>query len=220
MLLSDRSSAIRILEDAKRLNMMDGHFVWLWIDTASSINIRNSIDESENVRETKQQQQQHEDRYKRSSVLDKSDFSDMHVNYLLRNDQFLLFNRNYGVESSKFKDHHLNKAQHHYNTNDNYNVNNNNDQQRQRRYPFLLSGVKNSKIKELPAGLLSLKPLPIKVDKHLVKGAVRLLVSALKVVIKQSPDWLVLSLVNGELKSSCWKNHSAEEHNFSGDFGR
>lgn len=38
VLISDAETAQRVLHQAKRLNMLDGHFVWLWIDTASTMN--------------------------------------------------------------------------------------------------------------------------------------------------------------------------------------
>ncbi|RZC39596.1 ANF receptor domain containing protein [Asbolus verrucosus] len=184
VLLSDRPAAVRILEDAKRLNMMDGHFVWLWVDTAANISI--SDDGADKDKPS-------EDRYRRSVV--KSDISDMHVNYLLKNDQFLLFNRNYGVESSKFKDR--------------------NDRSRR-----LFSAVDGEFKGELPAGLLSLKPLPVRVDRHLVKGAVRLLVATLKLVLDRSPLWMLQSIAKGQLTTSCWKPLGAREFNFSNNFGR
>ena len=186
VLLSDRPSAVRILDDARRLNMMDGHFVWLWVDTAANISVSEDVNISEKDRLP-------EDRYKRSVV--KSDISDMHVNYLLKNDQFLLFNRNYGVESSKFKD-------------------------RNDRSQRLFSVVDGEYKGELPAGLLSLKPLPVRVDRHLVKGAVRLLIATLKLVLRRSPLWMLQSIAKGQLTTSCWKPLGAREFNFSNNFGR
>lgn len=185
--MSDRSSAIRILDDAKRLNMMDGHFVWLWIDTAASISVKNATDDERDPKDKP------EDRVKRSS-LGKSDISDMHVNYLLKNDQFLLFSRNHGVESSKLKDrrvHHRPRA-----------------------------AGNGEGTGELPSGLLSLKPLPVKVDRHLVKGAVRLLVAALKLVIGRSPEWMLNNFVSGHLTNGCWKNVATKENNFISEFAR
>lgn len=38
VLISDAETAQRVLQQAKRLNMLDGHFVWLWIDTTSTMN--------------------------------------------------------------------------------------------------------------------------------------------------------------------------------------
>ncbi|KAJ8976794.1 hypothetical protein NQ317_014137 [Molorchus minor] len=165
ILMSDRPSAVRVLEDAKRLNMMDGHFTI-----------------GEFARDGA------EDRAKRS--LEKSDISDMHVNYLLRNDHNLLFSR--GVESSKLKDRRV----HH-------------------RAQTAGDGVSKG---DLPAGLLSLKPLAIKVDRHLVKGAVRLLVAALKLVIDRSPQWMLNNLVKGPMSNSCWKNVTTDEDGFISDF--
>ncbi|KAJ8967463.1 hypothetical protein NQ314_002776 [Rhamnusium bicolor] len=166
--------------------MMDGHFVWLWIDTAATINVKNVTEEEKDIKDKP------DDRTKRS--LRQSDISDMHVNYLLKNDQILLFNHNYGVESSKLKDR---QVHHHLNTNGN-----------------------GDGTGELPSGLLSLKPLPVKVDRHLVKGAVRLLVATLKLVIGRSPEWMLNNLVNGQLTNDCWKTVVTKENNFISDFAR
>ncbi|KAJ8918548.1 hypothetical protein NQ315_013053 [Exocentrus adspersus] len=185
ILMSDRSSAIRILEEARRLNMMDGHFVWVWIDTAAPISVKNVTEDEKDPKDKP------EDRVKRSS-LEPSDISDMHISYLLRNDHFLLFNRNNGVESSKLKD-----RQAHHRTN----------------------GLGDTK-GELPPGLLSLKPLPVKVDRHLVKGAVRLLVAALKFVIDRSPEWMLSYFVEEQVINDCWNNAATKENSFISEFAR
>lgn len=187
ILMSDRSSAIRILDDAKRLNMMDGHFVWFWIDTAATINVKNATDDERDPKDRP------EERVKRSS-LGKSDISDMHINYLLKNDQFLLFSRNHGVESSKLND--------------------------RRPHQRSRAGGSADSTGDLPSGLLSLKPLPVKVDRHLVKGAVRLLVAALKLVIGRSPEWMLNNFVNGHLTNNCWKNVAIKENSFISEFAR
>lgn len=188
ILFCDQKCAIRILEDAKRLNMMDGHFVWLWVDTAETTGQRfNST--SEEIKEESS-------REKRETITEKpikSDISDIHRNYLLRNDQYLLFNDLDGTR----------------------------EHPRARRVvresgagssPFF---QKTSETSELPSGLLSLKPLPVRVDRHLVKGAVRLLIATLKVVLEQCPR----CLFEGRLKNSCWMN-SNEGMNFSNFFAR
>lgn len=187
ILMSDRPSSTRILEDARRLNMMDGHFVWVWIDTAAIITVKNSTtneEEKEIINSSGR-----EERYKRS--LGKSDTSDMHVNYLLKNDQFLLFHRNYGVESSKSKDRGSHRSR---SSGD--------------------AGAGN-----LPPGLLSLKPMPVKVDRHLVKGAVRLLTVALRLVLDKSPEWMLENLVRGR-NDGCWNNNAAKESGFILEFAR
>ncbi|KAJ8954284.1 hypothetical protein NQ318_005867 [Aromia moschata] len=185
ILMSDRQGAVRILDDAKRLNMMDGHFVWLWIDTAATITVKNSTDE-----ERDKEKDRPEERSRRSS--ENSDISDMHISYLLRNDHNLLFTRNYGVESSKSRIRQAPRAS--------------------------AEGIAGAG--ELPAGLLSLKPLSIKVDRHLVKGAVRLLVATLKLVIERSPQWMLNNLVKGPMSNNCWKNVATKENSFISEFAR
>lgn len=216
--MSDKTSSIRILNDAKRLNMMDGHFVWVWIDTAAVINVKNSTDEAAES-ETNKRNDVEDGRFIRNAdqLTDYEDLEEfyvtkrpasramdeMNINYLLQNDQYLLFNRNNdGVESSKLKD---------------------------RRSDFRKRKKKNDSVAgdgggsndfgELPAGLLSLKPLPVKVDRHLVKGAVRLLVSVLNDVLEHSPWWMIKSLVAIQ-NNGCWKNIVIKESSFINDFGK
>ncbi|KAL1498139.1 hypothetical protein ABEB36_008987 [Hypothenemus hampei] len=180
VLCSDSKSAIRILDEAKRLNMMDGHFVWIWIDTASSINIRNSS-EVDLIDRAKRNLDAGEYREKRNAFFH-GDINDMHVNYLLRNDNFLLLNNNNNnpsVASSKINRKAHVSAPH--------------------RLSFNSKSERNS---DLPAGLLSLKPLPIKVDRQLVKGAVRLLLTTLKSVFDQAPPWMLQKIVSNKFNAS------------------
>ncbi|XP_050304727.1 uncharacterized protein LOC126742188 isoform X4 [Anthonomus grandis grandis] len=199
ILCSDSPSAIRILEDAKRLNMMDGHFVWIWIDTDSSINIHNASDED--LFERAPTKPHHLD--KRSAFLH-GDINEMHINYLLRNDHFLLLNRNNNGPSSVAisKLHRKGAAA--------------------GPPPSRISfSVKSERAKSdfLPAGLLSLKPVPVKVDRHLVKGAVRLLMATLKSVLAASPAWAVQKVATNKFATSCWEDVQ-KDLSFSSDFGR
>lgn len=220
ILLSDRINCIKILEDAKRLNMMDGHFVWVWIDTVEVVTMKNLTTSSEEEKE-KEKDKKDEERLKKRSAgeekisntedqddwrrkileenfdkrlkrshVEKPDISDIHLNYLLKNDQLLLFNnQNYGVKSSKYR----------YRSS----------------YDLLFSGDVGD---QLPPGLLSVRPLPVKVDRHLVKGAVKLLVHTLKQVLNQSPEWMLDNLLNGQ-NNGCWKNNG-REISFISEFAR
>ncbi|CAH1154324.1 unnamed protein product [Phaedon cochleariae] len=178
--MSDRSSSVRILEEAKRLNMMDGHFVWLWIDTAAIIRIKNATEEEKDPKP--------EDRLKRS-LIKPEDTNDLHLHYLLKNDQFLMFNRPDSPKPS----------------------------QPSRDRPYKSQGGSNL-FPELPAGLLSMRPLPVRVDRHLVKGAVRLLVAALRHVLLRAPEWVLRDVVDGRYKG-CWVN-KARENSFVNEFAR
>lgn len=198
ILFCDQKCAIRILEDAKRLNMMDGHFVWLWVDTAEMtggqrINTNNTTSTEEGTTTTKEEmggREKRETTATKESI--KSDISDIHRNYLLRNDQYLLFNDFEG------------------------------DGKATRVVRESGAGGSSSSViaktvetSELPSGLLSLKPLPIRVDRHLVKGAARLLMATLKVVVEQCPR----CLLERRLENSCWTN-SSESTNFSNFFAK
>ncbi|KAK5645132.1 hypothetical protein RI129_006432 [Pyrocoelia pectoralis] len=217
VLFCDRFVAIRILEDAKRLNMMDGHFVWIWFDTAQNESYRNMTEDFNNYKDSERDKrgdkggdidyfthrndnsENSKMRLKRG-VQFESDLSDSHLNLLLQNDQFLLFNNHEGVESSKFKKR--------VDANSNVNV---------KTRKKLNIG---EKLSDLPSGLLSLRPLPIRLDRHLVKAAVRLLVTTLKVILDRCPDWLLENIASGELQSSCWKPAGIKEFNFSTIFAR
>ncbi|XP_054275672.1 uncharacterized protein LOC128994876 isoform X1 [Macrosteles quadrilineatus] len=41
VMMSDSAAAKRVMDEAKRLHMVQGNFVWLWIDTGSSLTARN-----------------------------------------------------------------------------------------------------------------------------------------------------------------------------------
>lgn len=207
--MSDKSSSIRILDDAKRLNMMDGHFVWLWIDTAAVINVKNSTDEIADIEMLKRSEFD-ELRFRRHVAESEflinrrtlsNDIDKMNINYLLKNDQYLLFNSNkFESDSSKPKNRRSERKRQEKD-----------DSENSRRD----SGLGGN----LPTGLLSLKPLPIKVDRHLVKGAVRLLVSVLKNVLDRSPTWMIRNLVTAK-NNGCWRNYVIKESSFVMDFGR
>lgn len=130
----------------------------------------------------------------------KSDISDIHRNYLLRNDQYLLFNDFEGdVETGKARVARESGA------------GTSSSSSSSSSSVF----VKTVEASELPSGLLSLKPLPVRVDRHLVKGVARLLMATLKVVLEQCPR----CLLEGRLVNSCWTN-SSESTNFSNLFAR
>ncbi|GLV34329.1 hypothetical protein CBL_00257 [Carabus blaptoides fortunei] len=279
ILMCDRPAAGRVLFEARRLNMVDGHFVWLWIDTeplnfsatsAASTEKPPTSDIKRERRETPEELNDHRRflmnathfkmldqnpdegsfneqktsttefptdsgekdddvhsrkvnfvqpqpasssnqqfrREKRNNILQqhrefvKSDISDMHLNYLIKNDQFLLFNRQNGVEGSKSKYLRDSVVSAKKKSLKRY------DRKRKEEWP------------ELPVGLLSIRALPMKVDRHLVKGAVRLLVGTLRTVLARCPDWLAQSIALEDLTTSCWTPVSASEFNFSAVFSR
>lgn len=206
VLISDEATAVRILTDAKRLNMLDGHFVWIWIDTAETKSGRNNTEEAYQTKpefetEFRRKRSYLSETRKRRSTKTDSGLSDMHINYLLKNDQFLLFHdKNNGVESSKFKTR-----------NDILSAN-----------KFFNRGqyASGGKVPELPVGLLSLRPTPIRIDRHLVKGAVRLLVATFKSVITRYTVVLDRKLHSNGPPFSCWKTAGHAENHLALVFGR
>nr|CAD7408509.1 unnamed protein product [Timema cristinae] len=66
----------------------------------------------------------------------------------------------------------------------------------------------------LPVGLLAIRPRPMKIDRHTVKGAVRLLADTIKQVLTQCADWMP-EPGEGNYETSCWINSSVAYRNFS-----
>lgn len=131
----------------------------------------------------------------------KNDLSDMHANFLVKNDKFLFFNRQ--NEHSKLKSIRDSLLQ---------------AKREQWKLSSFFENRNNSP--ELPAGLLSLRAWPIKVDRHLVKGAVKLLVGTLRTVLNSMPASLAQNMAEEDLSSSCWDAPSKGEFNFSIIFAR
>nr|CAD7589790.1 unnamed protein product [Timema genevievae] len=71
----------------------------------------------------------------------------------------------------------------------------------------------------LPVGLLAIRPRPMKIDRHTVKGAVRLLADTIKQVLTQCADWMPQP-GEGNYETSCWINSSVAYRNFSKLFVR
>lgn len=244
ILMCNRGTAGRVLEEARRLNMVDGHFVWLWIDTEPAnlspdsggvtttdkpptSNNKQRERENRNRREipstpttmptpllqsptvptTMASSVDREEALRRHRELVKSDISDMHVEYLLKNDQYLMFNRD--------RDELLAKSKQNSGVTRKF---------RDKRPPS--SRVPPTKtpsptpMTELPVGLLSIRAVPMKVDKHVVRGAVRLLVGTLRAALARCPPWLAQSIALDRLETSCWAPASATEFNFSTVFAR
>ncbi|XP_068081518.1 uncharacterized protein [Anabrus simplex] len=71
----------------------------------------------------------------------------------------------------------------------------------------------------LPVGLLAIKAQPMKLDRHLVKGCVRLLTDTLRRVLTQCADWMPQPS-DSEYNASCWRNQTTTQQNFSAVFTR
>lgn len=158
---------------------------------------------------------EHERRLRRHREIVKRDISDMNINYLLKNDQFLMFNRDESSVKSA----------------GNPVPNPGGRKNRERRPPtgssatplLELSSTREPPVYEgvpLPAGLLSIRAVPMRVDKHVVRGAVRLLIGTLRAALARCPPWLAQSIALDHLETSCWAPASATEFNFSTVFAR
>lgn len=205
--------------------MLDGHFVWLWINTAAGLKYRNYTADTD---PPPARDEKFDQREKRSAQISRrlpredhfrNDISDMQFKSLLKNDHFLFFdakNSHYRISSSSSSNSKATTGSSSFDSavrwrresvanvelaDFSVTVNNNNNR----------SGEKIV----LPHGLLSLRPLAIRVDRHLVKGAVRLLVATLERALANIPIWLVDNLQRSQFATSCWKASGASERNFS-----
>ncbi|KAI4461866.1 ionotropic glutamate receptor [Holotrichia oblita] len=217
ILMTDHNMAGRILEYARRLNMLDGHFVWLWINTAGSLKDKNYTDTSETnqdrieKRSAKFETPKREDStHHRDIDHFRNDINDMQFNSILKNDHFLFFNTN-----NRYR----------YNSNSRSKSDSETIYSRSRSRRDIFFETANINVNPadkfggdraiLPQGLLSLRALPVRVDRHLVKGAVRLLVAALERALLNIPIWLVDNLQRTQMSTSCWRPSGDSERNFS-----
>jgi hypothetical protein len=69
----------------------------------------------------------------------------------------------------------------------------------------------------LPVGLLAMRTQPMRLDRHLVKGAVRLMAETLLRVLTQCADWMPSPPSSN---NSCWTTPSGSYQNFSNMFAR
>ena len=183
--------------------MLDGHFVWLWINSGENVTLRRVSDivQKENplyinrdIKGIDQNDIKGVPFLRRNSHRDLFKGDIFETYNLLKNDKFLLFNRHENTDHSKF--------------------------QSQVGVPstvIRLDKFSGDESAELPEGLLSLKPLTLKIDRHFVKGAVKLMVETLRNVFTKSPHWLARSF---QSSPSCWKPPSLDEQHFSHLFGR
>lgn len=300
--MSDVNLARRVLEEAKRLNMVDGHFVWLWIDTAAQKTTNKSSNQFPNhqsptldssdpqqklphhstvissnpiKKQSKKFKRQASDKFnvptsndnivyfnetiesfKKVTIVDNNLFlenppikylykhEDMwptintphrkkrdvapktvknlredaaniqNINYLLKNDKSLLigdiYSNSYGGSAGK-------------NTNSDYYYSDDINSEQVNSDNKDSDNDNNNSASGLPIGLLAIKIQPLRLDRHLVKGAVRLLAVTLRNVLAQSSpeDWVSSSLdksgkfIDKTMYASCW--HSSHIPNKSKD---
>ncbi|XP_077293992.1 uncharacterized protein LOC143916663 [Arctopsyche grandis] len=295
VLISDAETAQRVLQQAKRLNMLDGHFVWLWIDTTSTMNqvkqsnqlpngtmsqtpqgpdtlIEMEIERrAKGERHAADHRERHGlgrrpddfDRYKRDESAETGHRDINHsfnasVNSVVNKRSDFIYSKikNEGVESSKMM--HNSK----YTTsaiNDTYNniiIASNSDEHNNYNESsvYIGDGVKfvdstYSSVSEMnrlsrgglrvaekraerlwaynrpskddapsdapnttvldafPVGLLALRPVPMKTDRQLVRGAVRTMGAALRRVLSYQDDRPARALFKDTTFASCWTDH-------------
>jgi hypothetical protein len=69
----------------------------------------------------------------------------------------------------------------------------------------------------LPVGLLAMRTQPLRLDRHLLKSAVRLVAETLLSVLKRCADWMPAPPSSS---NSCWTKPSGSYRNFSNMFAR
>jgi hypothetical protein len=82
---------------------------------------------------------------------------------------------------------------------------------------FNEEGVDEDVEDSLPVGLLALRTKPMRMDRHLVKGAVRLIADTLLEVLSKCADWMPAPPSSN---NSCWTTPSGSFQNFSNIFAR
>ncbi|KAJ9601165.1 hypothetical protein L9F63_000685, partial [Diploptera punctata] len=162
LLLCDLQTAKQVTSEAKRLNMMSGHFVWLWIDTSASISIVNStVINGVNLTSTVQVPKRRErtsNKVKYTEGPVKQLTSDM---LSLRLGDLLGFRESPTSDTWLYQDNSVSPSDDEHDDLDD----------------------------SLPIGLLALRPQAMKIDRQVVKGAVRLLADTLYKVFAQCEDW-------------------------------
>ncbi|XP_044726536.1 uncharacterized protein LOC123290427 [Chrysoperla carnea] len=157
-------------------------------------------------------------RDKRQTIMTSYGMTQNNENYLLKNDKFLLFNNFNNLETNKKKNRVIftsskNNKYKHSGSSGSGGINDDDDDL------FNDDEFKN----DLPVGLLAIKVQPLKLDRHLIKGAVRLLAITLRnVLAKCPPEWIVTRTVQvKEWYASCWHNfpfsNNADFNKFNSD---
>nr|WRU22311.1 ionotropic receptor 12 [Paratrioza sinica] len=149
LLMSDGRVAKKVMDEAKRLHMVDGDFVWLWVDTSAAVESKpntsgSDIDSApvEIITETRE---------KRSRATFRSGA-----------DSNSTFARNKRRRFVFFQDDFSNK-----------------------RHPLPPHSQSpphrvNYSVPPLPVGLLAIKAMPMKIDKHFLRSSAKLLFEALR----------------------------------------
>ncbi|PNF41769.1 hypothetical protein B7P43_G03443, partial [Cryptotermes secundus] len=169
LLICNLETAKQITTEAERLNMMSGHFVWLWIDTGASAMLaaqRNAPFPADDSTRN--------DANNNNATIDYPTAFEQPIT------QIPIRSRSRSSSSKR----------------------------RERESDEDVADA-------LPVGLLAMRTKPMRLDRHLVKGAVRLIADTLLEVLSKCIDWLP---VPPSSNNSCWTTPSGAFQNFSNIF--
>ncbi|KPI97834.1 Glutamate [NMDA] receptor subunit 3A [Papilio xuthus] len=249
VLISDIHYAKLVMDEAKRLNMLDGHFFWLWLDASSEFdvfqNIVNSTQYTEDRRDSASFSYKEASLYdsfernnksvessKIENLLEKEDVSTFHVNNMNKDNieatsRSKTENESFNNDISDFL---LNPTVHTSTTNnvrdklvkrmDKYLMNDEKTVDENKGDIKKLKENRSSVFNDLPVGLLALYPQPMIIDETFIKSAVRLTVSALYRVLRACDAWSAQAQFLSDAAASCWEEPSDAAADFSIEFVR
>uniref|UniRef100_A0A8D8RZG8 Glutamate receptor ionotropic, NMDA 3A n=2 Tax=Cacopsylla melanoneura TaxID=428564 RepID=A0A8D8RZG8_9HEMI len=182
LLMSDGKVTKKVMDEAKRLHMVDGDFVWIWIDTSAAVSA--NLNSSKQHIDNDAVEMITETREKRSKP---GPFRSFESNST--------FVRNKRRRFVFFHDDFVNK-----------------------RHPLPSSSPastsyfphSNYSLPPLPVGLLAVKALPMKIDKHFVRATMRMVFESMR------KTYLRYCNSNHPASESCFKSSSVfSETNFT-----
>ncbi|KAI5711412.1 hypothetical protein M8J75_000198 [Diaphorina citri] len=143
LLMSDGKVTKKVMDEAKRLHMVDGDFVWLWIDTSAAVTA-NQTSSKQNI-DNDPVEIITENREKRSKPFRPLDSNNTFVRNKRR--RFVFFHDDFYNKRHPLPFPTPSRPPHHV----------------------------NYSVPPLPVGLLAIKALPMKIDKHFLRSTMRML---------------------------------------------
>ena len=204
-------TAKQVTSEAKRLNMMSGHFVWLWIDTGASTTITNTnVTTGANLTLPALASKRRDPPSNKPNLPEGPRSSVKHLIGATTSDILLRSNNLRLGDFLSFRDSATRSS-----SSDSWLYQEKNSSPSE-RFP---DDIDDDMDESLPIGLLALKAQAMKVDRQVVKGAVRLLADTLHKVLAQCEDWNPAP-VAPSYNASCWTKPTDSYSKFSHLFTR
>ncbi|KAL1465216.1 hypothetical protein WDU94_004803 [Cyamophila willieti] len=182
LLMSDGKVTKKVMDEAKRLHMVDGDFVWLWIDTSAAV--KANLNSSKQHIDNDAVEMITESREKRAKPGPFRSFESNNTFVRNKRRRFVFFhddfvNKHHPLPSSSPS------------------------------FPSY-SPHSNYSLPPLPVGLLAVKALPMKIDKHFVRATMRMVFDSMR------KTYLRYCSSNHPSSESCFKSPSVfSETNFT-----